>query len=148
MSELAIKPADWLPHSGPMLMVSEVLTYSEKSIQCVSTIRQHNPLLSKKIFPCLGAIELFAQAAGLLFSLRNVRSDQNATKLAGAVVQLKSFEIQSTIIPVGSKLLLNANYIGGNEMVVMMEGTVDYKSETIFTGNLMIALFGEENNDA
>ena len=151
MSDVEIDVRDWLPHTPPMLMLSEVLTYTDKSIDGLSKIRAENPLLEDGQFPCLGGIELFAQLAGLLFAIKNTHQQawpaekmSGAKSSRGAVVQLKSFELGEASIPVGSELKIHADFIGGSEQAAKMSGVVYFGKKKIFEGSLMIALFAEQ----
>ena len=148
MSDLKLDVRDWLPHTPPMLMLSEVLTYTDKSIDGLSRIGADNPLLEDELFPCLGGVELFAQLAGILFAINNTQQQASPTEKMsgaksprGAVVQLKSFELGEVNIPVGSELNIHADFIGGSEQAARMSGVVYFGKKKIFEGSLMIALF-------
>ncbi len=152
MGGLKIDVRDWLPHTPPMLMLSEVLAYTDKSIDGLSRIRVDNPLLEDGHFPSLGGIELFAQLAGILFAIKNTAHHQpgpvekisGVKPLGGAVVQLKSFKLGEASIPVGSELRIHADFIGGSEQAARMSGVVYFGKKKIFEGSLMIALFAEQ----
>ena len=151
MSDLKLDVRDWLPHTPPMLMLSEVSAYTGKSIDGLSRIRADNPLLEDGRFPCLGAVELFAQLAGILFAIKNTHQQASpAEKMSstkpsrGAVVQLKSFELGEASIPVGSELKIHADFIGGSEQAAKMSGVVYFRKKKIFEGSLMIALFAAQ----
>lgn len=144
MADLIIHPGDWLPHSGPMLMLSKLIHHDTQSIRCSSKIRADNPLLMEDKFPALGGVELFAQAAGLLFGLRKADTALEADHRPGAVIQIKSFTLQAVDIGVGDELDISAEYIGGSADAVMMQGEVSFKNNSIFKGSLMIALFKDE----
>lgn len=144
MVKQMIEPGDWLPHSGPMLMLSEVISHDKQSIRCTSKIQLDNPLLVEDKFPEIGGIELFAQAAGLLFGVRKADTEQESDKRPGAVIQIKSFALQAADIGIGDELDIIADYIGGSQDAVMIEGEVRFQNKSIFTGSLMIALFKDE----
>ena len=144
MANQTIHPGEWLPHSGPMLMLSELIYHDVQSIRCNSIIQADNPLLVQAKFPVLGAVELFAQAAGLLFGLRKADSALESDKRPGAVIQIKSFALQAADISVGDVLDISAEYIGGSQDAVMMKGEVRFQKHKLFEGSLMIALFNAE----
>lgn len=148
MLKQMIEPADWLPHSEPMLMLSKVVFHDKNSIRCRCKIQANNPLLVEAKFPEMGGIELFAQAAGLLFGLRKADTTLESDNRPGAVIQIKSFTLQVAGLGVGDELDIVANYIGGSQDAVMMKGEVRFQNKSIFTGSLMIALFKGQVHDA
>lgn len=149
MNDMKLDVQDWLPHTPPMLMLSEVLAYTDESIDGISRIRADNPLLEGKQFPCLGGVELLAELAGVLFGIRNTPHKlTSCSNIAvsnepprGAVVQLKSFELGDIYVPVGADLNVHADFIGGSQQAAKMSGTVYFGENRVFEGTLMIALF-------
>lgn len=146
LSTPKIYPKNCLPHTGPMLMLSEVVSHTAQAIACSAKIQPDNPLLQAGEFPAIGGVELFAQAAGVLFGIRNGSAEASPKAKSGAVIQLKSFTIGPTQVPVGETVDINADYIGGNDQAAMMQGTVKFKGLTLFKGSLMIALFTKEKS--
>ena len=141
-----------IPHTPPMLMLSDIEELNQKSLRTSVRIGVDNPFVEKGRFLCAGAIELFAQAAGVLLgqslsgSSANQDSQQPAS-LAGAVVQLKQFELGEIHIPPGSDLQVSAHFLAGTAQAGMMEGEVNFDNQTVFKGTLMIALFKDQSND-
>lgn len=149
MNAVKLKVRDWLPHTPPMLMLSEISGYTDETMDGLSRIRTDNPLLEGERFPCLGGIELFAQLAGVLFGIRNAQhrpsSFSGSTVInnppRGAVVQVKSFELGDVDIQIGAELKIHANFLGGSEQAAKISGTVYFGEQRVFEGTLMIALF-------
>lgn len=135
-----IRPGDILPHQAPMLMLSEVLQHDNEQIHCTSQIERNNPLLSKGNFPCTGGLELLAQASGVLFGIKHSESEVRP----GAIVQIKSFQVSDTPIPIGSELQIHAQFLGGSAEAALFEGHVLLEECQIFQGSLMIALLPED----
>ena len=129
-----------LPHRPPMLMLTAILEQDADSIHCTSLIDAHNPLLSDGLFPVSGGVELLAQAAGTLLG---ARAPGNAAR-PGAIVQVKSFQVEPHDIPVGAELHIHARYQAGTADAALFEGEVTFGEQRFFTGTLMIALLPED----
>lgn len=129
-----------LPHRPPMLMLTTILTQDTESVHCSSVIDAHNPLLHDGLFPATGGVELLAQAAGTLLG---VRAPGNAAR-PGAIVQVKSFQVEELDIPVGAELHIYARYQAGTAEAALFEGEVKLGEQRFFTGTLMIALLPGE----
>ena len=125
-----------LPHRPPMLMLSEVLQQQADHNHCRSVIRADNPMLENGLFPATAAIELLAQAAGLLLGARN---PGNASR-PGAIVQIKHFHATHSNIPVGTELHIHAHYQAGSADAAMFAGEVKLDGQAILNAELMIAL--------
>jgi len=129
-----------LPHRPPMLMLSHMLQQEAEHVHCNSIINEHNPLLNKGLFPVMGGVELLAQAAGTLLGLRS----PSLAARAGAIVQIKSFQVEQADIPIGSELHIHARFQSGTEEAAFFEGEVLFFKQRFFTARLMIALLAEE----
>jgi predicted hotdog family 3-hydroxylacyl-ACP dehydratase len=129
-----------LPHRPPMLMLTTMLEQDADSVHCTSVINRHNPLLCNGLFPVIGGVELLAQAAGTLLG---ARAPGNATR-PGAIVQVKSFQVEPLDIPVGTELHIHARYQAGTAEAALFEGEVMFGEQRFFTGTLMIALLPED----
>ena len=129
-----------LPHRSPMLMLTTLLAQDTDSVHCTSVIDAYNPLLRDGLFPATGGVELLAQAAGTLLGART--SDKTARP--GAIVQVKSFQVEQLNIPVGAELHIHARYQAGTAEAALFEGEVTFGEQCFFTGTLMIALLPEE----
>ena len=108
-------------------------------MHCSSVIDAHNPLLHDGLFPATGGVELLAQAAGTLLG---ARAPDNTTR-PGAIVQVKSFQVEPLDIPVGTELHIHARYQAGTTEAALFEGEVFSGEQRFFTGTLMIALLPE-----
>ncbi|MBN4049542.1 hypothetical protein JYT86_00630 [bacterium AH-315-N03] len=75
--------ATLIPHRRPMLLVDEVIEHEGLRVTCRTTIRDDMPFVRDGEVPLLVALELFAQSACTLMSLR-------ATK-AGSMMQSGAF---------------------------------------------------------
>jgi len=129
-----------LPHRPPMLMLTAILEQESDSVHCSSVIEAQNPLLSDGLFPVTGGLELLAQAAGTLLG---VRAADNAAR-PGAIVQVKSFQVEPLDITAGTELHIHARYQAGTADAALFEGEVLSGERRFFTGTLMIALLPGE----
>ena len=123
-----------------MLMLTTMLEQDIDCVHCSSVIAATNPLLSDGLFPVMGGVELLAQAAGTLFG---TRAPGNATR-PGAIVQVKSFQVEPLDITAGTELHIHARYQAGTADAALFEGEVLSGERRFFTGTLMIALLPGE----
>ena len=123
-----------------MLMLTTMLEQDTDSVHCSSVIDAHNPLLHDGLFPVMGGVELLAQAAGTLLG---ARAPGNAAR-PGAIVQIKSFQLEPLDIPVGTELHIHARYQAGTAEAALFEGEVLSGERCFFTGTLMIAFLPGE----
>jgi len=128
--------ASRLPHRPPMLMLSTLLEQRDDHIRCDSTIQADNPLLHDGLLPACAGLELLAQAAGALLGARS--ADQACRP--GAIVQIKSFRLRPTHIPVGSTVHIHAHFQAGNAAAALFDGEVSLNGQEFFSASLMIAL--------
>jgi len=133
--------SSWLPHRPPMLMLTSILSQEEDNIHCNCIIRADNPLLRGDLFPVTSGVELLAQAGGILLGTRA----RDAASQAGAIVQIKSFQVETLRIPVGADIHIHAHYQAGSFDAALFDGEVIYNDQTFFTGTLMIALLPAES---
>ena len=135
-----------------MLLLSDILDIGENKLRATSLIKSDNPFLEKQQFPCLGAIELAAQAAGILVGHKLARPisaphknvDGHVTQHGiqnGVVVQLKAFELGNVEINVGNELIISVENLGDSDQVIMASSEVYLKDHMVFKGSLMIAVF-------
>ena len=117
-----------------------MLEQDTDSVHCSSVIDAHNPLLHDGLFPVMGGVELLAQAAGTLLG---GRAPGNAAR-PGAIVQIKSFQLEPLDIPVGTELHIHARYQAGTAEAALFEGEVLSGERCFFTGTLMIAFLPGE----
>jgi predicted hotdog family 3-hydroxylacyl-ACP dehydratase len=122
-----------------MLMLTAILAQDKDGVHCTSVIDDHNPLLRDGLFPTIGGVELLAQAAGTLLG---ARAPDNEAR-PGAIVQVKSFQVEQADIPVGAELHIHARYQAGTPEAALFEGEVTFGEQCFFTGTLMIALLPE-----
>lgn len=119
-----------------MLMLTSLLSHDDDSVHCTSTLRADNPLLQDGLFPVTSGVELLAQAGGILLGTRA----RDAAHQPGAIVQIKSFQVDALRIPVGAKIHIHAHYQAGSAEAALFDGKVIYNNQPFFTGTLMIAL--------
>ena len=140
-------PAHYLPHSAPMLLLSQIIDVNDGTLRASVKIKADNPFLQDNHFPCVGAIELVAQAAGVLIGKKAAQATKRAADVEmpdqrnGAVIALKSFELGSLAIAVGNELIVSVSYVGGSDHAAVASGDVFYGEQLVFKGTLLIALF-------
>lgn len=121
-----------------MRMISQVVEYDSVWMHCCARIRADNPLLVDSCFPVYAGIELLAQACGLLFGAR--RQEADCTPVPGAIVQIKSFQLEGASIPVGTTLQVHGHFEGGSQQAALFSGEVQLDGTRILSGSLMLAL--------
>ena len=88
--------ANLLPHTAPMLMITELVNYSSDAIHCRCTLAADNPLLQDERLPALAGLELLAQGAGLLLGLNRTEGKPGGAVAALACQRYFRFE---TVLP-------------------------------------------------
>ena len=129
-----------LPHRPPMLMLTAILEQDTKSVHCTSVVDAQNPFLRDGLFPVMGGMELVAQAGGTLLG---ARAPGNIAR-PGAIVRVKSFQVEPMCIGVSAELHIHARYQAGSAEAAIFEGEVTFDEQCFFTGTLMIALLPGE----
>lgn len=133
-------PRQLLPHRSPMLMIDQVHACDSEWVRCSGRIEPDNPLLQDGLFPSYSAVELLAQACGILLGVRGGVIGQPRP---GAIAQIKQFKASDRAVPVGSLLEIEANYNGGNASVALFDGQVMLEQQLLLKATLMIALLPE-----
>ncbi|MCB1925877.1 MAG: hypothetical protein KDJ27_19410 [Gammaproteobacteria bacterium] len=125
--------ADLLPHTAPMLMITELVNYSSDAIHCRCTLAADNPLLQDERLPALAGLELLAQGAGLLLGLNRTEG-----KPGGAVAALSRCAITDCAATVGDTIDVHARLLGRSADAAMFEGETRAAERTFFTAAITL----------
>lgn len=95
----------FLPHSGAMLLLDELVSVDENHIKTSLCIRTNNAFLNeKKQFELLNTLELMAQSVGVWRGL----SDEKDGQKLGFLLSSRSFLIFEEAVEIGTKLEISA----------------------------------------
>lgn len=128
-----------LPHSKPMLMLSNILQQDERTIHCTSIIETQNPLLVDSCFPAMGGLELLAQASGVLLAF----DKSGLPPRPGVIARIKALQLFETPIPVDAEVHIHASFIAGNLDAALVEGHVVHNGQQFCRGSLMLATLSD-----
>jgi len=127
-----------LPHQKPMLMISEVMAYDDQRLTALARIDQDNPLLERGLFPGHAALELLAQASGLLLGLRFAGESR-----PGAIVSIRDMHVYTAWLKVGETLKIETSFLGGSESAAMFLGSVKHEETVAMEATLTVSSFPE-----
>jgi len=127
-----------LPHRKPMLLVSEVLTYNAHGLTALASIHDDNPLLELGQFPGHAALEMLAQASGLLLGLRCAGEVR-----PGAIVSVRDMQVHVARLFPGDQMKIETNFLGGIESAAMFKGAVMQGETPVLEATLTLSQFPE-----
>lgn len=91
----------YLPHSGEMILLDEILKFSENSIETSLKIRADNAFLNEdNEFELFNGIELMAQSVGVLRGL----NDEKESQKLGFLISARGFQIHKNSVKIGTNL--------------------------------------------
>lgn len=95
----------YLPHSGVMVLLDEVMSYDSEHIMTRLCVRENNAFLNEKgEFELINTLELMAQSVGVLRGLAN---KEESNKL-GFLLSARAFKMYKNAVKVGTNLSVKA----------------------------------------
>lgn len=95
----------YLPHSGAMVLLDEVVSYDSEHIMTRLCVCENNVFLNEKgEFELINALELMAQSVGVLRGLAN---EKESNKL-GFLLSARAFKIHKNAVKIGANLSVKA----------------------------------------
>ena len=95
----------YLPHSGAMVLLDEVLSYDSEHITTSLCVSENNAFLNEKgEFELFQSIELMAQSVGVL---RGFANEKDSNKL-GFLLSVRGLKIHKNAVKIGTKLSIEA----------------------------------------
>lgn len=91
----------YLPHSGAMVLLDEIISYDNKHITTSLCVHKDNAFLNEDgEFELFNALELMAQSVGVLRGLSN---EKESNKL-GFLLSTRGFKIYKNAVKIGANL--------------------------------------------
>ncbi len=90
-----------LPHRPPMILIDELLEYSEHEVVCGVTVREGEPFVADGRVPALISIEYFAQTVAAFFGYRG--RDQSEPFM-GMLLGARELDLRVDYFAVGDAL--------------------------------------------
>lgn len=95
----------YLPHSGAMVLLDEIISYDSEHITTSLCVREDNAFLNEKgEFELFNALELMAQSVG---ALRGLSNEKESNKL-GFLLSARAFKIHKNAVKIGTNLRIKA----------------------------------------
>jgi predicted hotdog family 3-hydroxylacyl-ACP dehydratase len=91
-----------LPHRPPMILIDELLEYSEHEVVCGVTVREGAPFVAGGRVPALISIEYFAQAVAAFFGYRARNSPEQFAM--GMLLGARELDLRADYFTVGDVL--------------------------------------------
>jgi len=124
-----IEISNFLPHSGVMVMIDEILSFDESQIIVQSTISAQSPFVREGRFATHQIIEMMAQSLGIYdHKMRELRGMEQQL---GFLLGSRKFEIYRPFLDVGERIIItsrpsmqDASGFGIYESSASVNGTV------------------------
>lgn len=97
-----------VPHRGPMLLISEIVSLDARSAATRSVVADHWPLVDGKGANVMVLIELVAQTAAVNNGWELLQREGPAASTLGWIVGIKSARFMLDVVPLGSTVLVES----------------------------------------
>jgi len=113
---------DYIPHRGPILIISEVIEINEESAITGAVVKSSWPLYDGNAVNSLVLIEAIAQTAALVEGYEKKKQGKAGVK--GWLVGIKSAEFKQATLPVDTKVVITVKSLYSFDNYGVIEGTV------------------------
>ena len=93
---------EYLPHQGPALLITEVLSSSDAGSTCLGQVPADSPFVRDGRFPAFLALEMGAQAAAAGEAHHRAAADPGGAPLAGFIVRFTRASFSSPSLPIAA----------------------------------------------
>ncbi len=97
-----------VPHRGPMLLISEIISFDARSASTRSVVADHWPLVDQKGANVMVLIELVAQTAAVNNGWERLQREGPAADNLGWIVGIKSARFQLEAVPIGTTVIVES----------------------------------------
>ncbi len=133
------KPSELLPHRSPMLMLSEIVACTQERLTARAVVSADNPLLQNGRLPGYAALEMLAQACGLLLGTAQPGRESGP----GAIVSVREMQVHVASIALGETLIIETECLGSNDNSAMFRGNVRQDERGVLDATLTVIRFPE-----
>lgn len=127
------KPASYLPHRPPMLLIGEVGSIEEESVTCYSDVGESGPvaeILEKGVLPGHFMVEMMAQTVGVWAGFHrnfgSIRSDDDEDPVAdiGFLLSVRGMKVHTAFVSSGTRLCIVMHKLIQDGGLATFEGKV------------------------
>jgi predicted hotdog family 3-hydroxylacyl-ACP dehydratase len=104
-----------IPHSGPMVLVDELVRWAEGEAACNLRVREHAPFVADGKVESAVTIEYMAQTVAACLGYEALRG--GAGVRVGMIIACKRFVAHGDALAVGDELSIDVKRVRGNEML-------------------------------
>lgn len=126
-------PASALAHGAEARFVHQVLALGEHDIVCRGRIPQDCPALTRGVAPTWVAIELAAQAAGLLPA---AREEPSTVPRVGYLVRVRDARWTRPTVPAEADLIARVERVGGAGPLALFRARIELDGAQIASASL------------
>jgi predicted hotdog family 3-hydroxylacyl-ACP dehydratase len=123
-----------IPHTGAARVVEEVLERSGDGIVCAGRIPARHALVRANRAPAFVALELAAQAAGVLLALSSL--ERGSKPPVGYLVSARDVKLERAEIEADVPLVASVRSVGGAGALALYEVSVAAAGEVGLTGTI------------
>ena len=129
-----------LPHRPPALFVTAVAEYSDDAISCFGRIPSDHPSVCNGFAPSTMAVEMAAQAAGVLMGIRHFSQDPGLSPpRLGYLVSLRGMKLDAKAVPADRPLQIHVKLVGTFGEMAMFFVRIDLDEDCVVEGHLGVA---------
>lgn len=108
MHKGSIDPAMLLPHRGPMLLISEIVSFGGQCAATRAVVSKHWPLTDEAGASAIVLVELVAQTAGVNNGWHLRQKEGPGADQRGWIVGIKKSQLFVDILPLGTTIDIQA----------------------------------------
>ena len=138
--ELELSLDRLLPHRPPALFVTAVSEHSDEAITCFGRIPLDHPSVRNGFAPSTMAVEMAAQAAGVLMGIRHLSRDPGSLPpQLGFLVSVRDMKIDVMVVPADHPLQVRVTLTATFGAMAMCFVRVDLEEDLVVEGHLGVA---------
>jgi predicted hotdog family 3-hydroxylacyl-ACP dehydratase len=135
--------ASLLPHSGPAVLLDEIVSASEDGVSCRLCVRADMPTVVGGRAPAAVVIEYMAQAIGVFAGLRAIRDGEFPR--IGYLLGTRELALDTDWLAVGDVIDVEVRRVFGDETLGSFECTASRAGTRIAKGDVKVYLSPKES---
>jgi predicted hotdog family 3-hydroxylacyl-ACP dehydratase len=125
-----------IPHSGPMVLVDELVHWADGEATCQLRVREYAPFVNDGEVASAVTIEYMAQTVAACLGYEALRG--GAGVRVGMIIACKKFVAHADALVVGDALVIEVKRVRGNEMLSHFDCRVLRRGEVFSEGTLTL----------
>lgn len=107
--------AELVPHAPPMILIDRMLDWEPGFARCELTVRDEAPFVSGGRIHSVVGIETMAQTVAACLGYEAYTGGEGVR--VGVIIGCRRMDIERAWVPVGTRLIIEARRVRGNEML-------------------------------